>query len=156
MARRKLKLTIDLVPESCWYKSLHRQMPRTRWDELRERMFAKARNRCEICGDDGKLHCHELWAYDTTKPVQKLRGFKAVCQMCHHVIHFGQTQILADKGYLDLDVVVQHFVRVNKVTPEVFGDHEEEAFAFWRQRSCLKWRTDLGKYAAYVSKKAVA
>jgi len=129
-------------------------MPRSQWDKLRDGVFTKAQNRCEICGGDGELHCHEVWTYDKTKRVQKLSGFRAVCSMCHHVIHFGKTQILADKGYLDLETVIRHFERVNKVTSEVFEEHRCEAFMTWELRSRRKWLTDLGKWSSLIPKKA--
>ncbi len=154
MKQAKLKLTIDLVPETSWFKSLRTQMPRSQWDKLRKQVYVKAGNLCHICGADGRLSCHEIWAYDERRHVQTLKGFRALCSMCHHVTHFGLARVLAEQGYLDLEAVIRHFTKVNKVTRKVFEEHETEAFATWRQRSRRKWRTDLGKWSSLVPSKA--
>ena len=153
MARRKLKLTMDLVPKSCWYQSLYRLLPRSQWNKLREGVLTKARNRCQICRADGKLYCHEIWHYDDKKHIQSLKGFHVVCSLCHHLSHFGKAQDLADQGLLDLDAVIQHFLSVNKVGVEIFEEHEKDAFTTWRERSRRRWRTVYGKYARLIPKK---
>jgi hypothetical protein len=151
MRRPIMKLAIDLVPETCWYKSLRKQMRRSEWDKLRREVYVQQGNVCKICGAGGKLNCHEIWHYDEKRRVQKLSGFQAVCNMCHHVTHFGMAQILAGQGHLDLEAVVEHFMQVNKVSREVFQAHKTEAFRIWRQRSELQWETDLGEWASLIA-----
>lgn len=118
--------------------------------------MTKAGSRCQICGADGRLYCHEIWHYDDKKRVQSLKGFHIVCSLCHHLSHFGKAKDLADQGQLDLDAVIQHFLTVNKVGEDVFEKHVEEAFTIWRERSRRKWRTDYGKYAQLIPKKGGA
>jgi hypothetical protein len=153
MDHDNLKLKIDLVPETCWYKNLRTQMRRSQWDKLRKTVYADQGNACCICGAAGKLNCHETWHYDEELFVQKLTGFHAVCSMCHHVTHFGLAQILAAQGHLDLEAVIEHFMRVNGVSREVFESHKTEAFRVWGERSKRQWQTNLGEWASLVEEK---
>lgn len=151
MAKKKpLKLAIDLVPETCWYKSLRREMPRRAWDKLRAQVLEEQGGKCHVCGGTDRLSCHEIWDYDEKAAVQRLRGFRVVCGMCHHAVHFGMAQILADQGRLDLEHVIRHSLKVNGVTRKTFEAHVDEAFEVWRRRSRLKWRTELGEWATLV------
>ncbi len=145
-----LKLRIELVPETCWFKSLRKQMRRSQWDELRRQVCADQGNRCAICGISETLNCHEVWEYDSKRSVQRLLGFQAICNMCHHVAHFGRAQILADEGHLDLDAVIAHFMKVNGVGRAEFDTHEAWAFKIWRERSRRQWKTDLAEWADLV------
>ena len=127
-------------------------MRRSQWDKLRKQVYAKAGNTCEICGAKGKLNCHEFWKYDDREYIQKLKGFRALCNMCHFIAHFGFAEVLASREELDLEAVIKHFMKVNRVNRKVFENHSKESFAIWRQRSLQKkWRTDLGKWSSLVS-----
>src|SRR5437763_1306550 len=123
----KLKLHIDLVPETCWHKNLRKQMKKSQWDKLRKKVYADQGNTCCVCGASGRLNCHESWSYDDERHIQKLAGFHAVCGMCHHVTHYGLAQVLASQGHLDLEAVIEHFLRVNGVGREEFETHKTEA-----------------------------
>ena len=105
------------------------------------------------CAAAGRLNCHEAWSYDEERRIQKLMGFHAVCNMCHHVTHFGLAQILARQGHLDLEAVVKHFLKVNDVERERFEAHKTEAFRLWRERSNHEWQIDLGEWASLVEQK---
>ena len=152
MARdRAIKLTIELVPRTCWYANLRKTMPKGKWDRLRRTVYAKASYKCEICGaTDRRLHCHEMWTYDDKTRIQKLHGFICLCDLCHHVKHIGLAEILADRGELDFNALVRHFTKVNQVAKNDFEAHRARAFEQWRERSTHKWKTDLGKYASLV------
>jgi len=73
--------------------------------------------------------------------------------MCHHVTHFGMSQILASQGHLDLDAVIEHFCTVNDMSRKSFDQHKTEAFALWRDRSKHEWTSDLGEWADLVDQK---
>lgn len=148
---KQLKLTIDLVPRTCWYSSLYRQMPRSKWDRIRKQAYADAEHVCQICSAEARIQCHEIWEYDENKLIQKLKGFVALCSKCHDIKHFGRSQMRAARGEIDLDALIDHFCKVNNVSSEVFSSHKTEAFKTWRARSAKKWKTDLGKWSSYVS-----
>jgi hypothetical protein len=148
---KTLRLQIELVPRTCWYKNLRNQMKRSDWDKLRRKVYADQGYLCCICGADGsgkaQLHCHEAWHYNDLIYVQTLTGFHATCPMCHHVEHFGLAKVLASQGKLNLENVIQHFMKVNQVTREKFDAHRAEAFSLWEERSLHQWKLDLGKWA---------
>lgn len=146
----ELLLTIELMPEPLWGRSLAKMMPRAEWDRLRGRVKAMSDYRCAICGAEGALFCHEVWRYDDAQRIQSLTGFKAICRMCHHVKHIGHAGILASEGKLDMEDVEQHFMRVNGCDREAFERHKEEAGRIWEERSRHQWTTDFGEYAASI------
>ncbi len=149
----EFRLSIELVPATCWYKNLRKNMAKPDWDKLRRQIYADYGHKCAICGDTkSQLNCHEIWDYDDNNHIQILKGFVALCQMCHHVKHIGNAGILADQGYLDFGAVVSHFLKVNGCTKSDFEKYQIEAFQTWRQRSQLQWRVDLGPYASLIAK----
>ncbi len=150
MKSKELKLSIELVPKTSWYKNLRKKMKQSQWNKLRKKVYTEQGNVCAICGAGGRLNCHEVWSYDEAKHIQKLMGFSAVCNMCHNVEHFGRAQILASQGHLDLNAVVEHFMKVNGTNQTVFEKHKTEAFRIWRERSQHEWKTDLGEWASLV------
>ncbi len=139
-------MKIELVPSTSWYDNLRKVLPKSEWDKIRKRTYAKYGHRCGICGAEGKLNCHEIWEYDDKKHVQKLIDFIALCDMCHHVKHIGLAGILASEGKLDYDKVIEHFMKVNNCNKNAFEKHREEAFAKWREHSEHEWHVDLGEY----------
>ncbi|WIG59049.1 MAG: hypothetical protein OJF49_001796 [Ktedonobacterales bacterium] len=137
-----LRLTIELVPATCWGANVRDVLPRARWDALRREVYAASGHRCAICGAGGKLHCHEVWDYDDAAHVQRLRGFRALCVECHHVKHIGHARLLASQGKLDYERIVAHFLRVNGCDRATFARHRDEAFARFAERSRYEWRTE--------------
>jgi hypothetical protein len=88
----------DLIPGSSWGSNLHNLLTRRTWDELRRRTFLKTGFRCETCGTDRNLECHELWEYHEPLPeymarhacgVQRLIRLMALCDDCHETHHLG-------------------------------------------------------------------
>ena len=155
MSSKRLKLTIDLIPKSCWKTSIRKSMPESEWNEISQDVIKKANNACEICGSEKKVVCHEVWKYDDKKSIQKLNGFKAICRMCCAVEHFGLSQVLAMKGYLNLNEVIKHFCKVNDVSWDDFNKHKEKEFAKYRERSSREWKTDLGEWSKLLTPKTV-
>jgi len=146
----KLKLIIELVPKTSWYDNMRKVLPKSEWDKLRRKTSAEYRHRCGICEAEGRLNCHEIWWYDDNNYKQKLLGFIALCDLCHHVKHVGLAGILAIKGQLDIEKVVEHFMRVNECGRSTFEEHKKEAFIQWTERSKHNWSIDLGEYARLV------
>jgi len=146
-----LKLTIELVPSTSWFNNLRNQMSRKDWDTLRMTTYSKYNHCCGICNDHPKmLHCHELWDYNDKLHIQTLKGFIALCVMCHHVKHIGYAGILADKGELNFDDVVKHFMKINNCGRDTFYQYHDEIFNLWNERSKYNWKIDLGIYADLV------
>jgi hypothetical protein len=139
-----LRLTIELVPATCWHANLRDILTPAGWEALRRRVFAACGNRCAICGAGGRLHCHEIWRYDNAAHVQTLEGCLALCALCHHVKHLGMAARLAAQGKLDYERVVAHFLRVNGCDRAAFERHRAAAFALFEERSRHEWTTDFG------------
>jgi hypothetical protein len=109
--------------------------------------------KCQVCGEtEGKMNLHEIWEYDDDKHVQKLGGFILLCEMCHHVKHIGLAEILANRGELDYDEVIDHFCKVNDCTQREFEQHKTKAFDVWNKRSEYEWKQDFGEYRGFVKK----
>lgn len=53
---------------------------------------------------------------------------------------------------MDLDKLIEHFMKVNNVDRESFENHESEAFSVWRRRSLHEWTTELGGYKELLKK----
>ena len=147
---KELKLKIGLVPSASWYDNLRKHMDRKDWDQTRHKVYAEYGSRCGICGAEGRLNCHEIWEYDDKKHVQRLIGFIALCDMCHHVKHIGLAGILAEREELDYEKVVEHFMKVNNCGRNTFVKYRREAFTQWEERSSHKWQVDLGEYKSVI------
>lgn len=141
LAEKKLPLTIELVPSTCFYDNLRSTLPKDLWDYLRKKTYAKAKNRCEVChgrGPNWPVECHEIWQYDDKKNVQKLAGLIALCPECHLVKHFGFSQI---QGHAELSA--EHLAKVNGWTKKQAEKHIESSFERWEERSQRRWDQDL-------------
>jgi len=141
-----LKLKIELVPFTSWYNNLRKKTTKENWDKIRKKAYADNRYRCGICGGKGRLNCHEIWEYDDKTHTQKLDGFIALCNMCHHVKHIGLAGILASQGKLNYEKVIEHFMKVNKCDRRTFEVHKKKAFEKYHERSQFQWKIDLGEY----------
>lgn len=147
-ARPSLKLRIELVPSTTWYNNLRKEIPKERWDVLRREVYAKYGHKCGICSSSGRMNCHELWAFDERRHVQTLTGFISLCDWCHHVKHIGLAGILASRGELDYDKVVEHFMKVNACSRSAFERHKDEAFDLWDERSRHRWKVVVGNFGS--------
>ncbi len=149
---KQLKLTIELVPEKSWFRSLRDHTDREDWDKIRKQTYDKYEHECGVCGEtEGRLSCHETWEYDDKKHLQKLVGLIALCDMCHHVKHMGPARKLADRGKLDYRQVEEHFMKVNNCDKSTLVKHRTESFEQWRKRSKYEWQIDLGEYKNIVN-----
>jgi hypothetical protein len=148
-----MRLTIELVPKTSWYSNMRSAMPQSAWDKLRKSIYDQYDQRCGVCGAEGRLECHETWEYDDKKHVQTLRGFIALCTLCHRVKHIGLAGIHALEGKLDYEQVIAHFMRVNECNRKAFEQHKKKAFQQWRLRSQYPWQVNLGVYDSLVSKR---
>jgi len=49
-----MKLTIELVPKTCFFSNVRSEISATLWDILRKETYRKANYRCEICNGKGE------------------------------------------------------------------------------------------------------
>jgi hypothetical protein len=141
------RLTIELVPQTCWFSNVRDQVSNPDWDRIRKRVYARAGRRCEVCGGRGRQHfveCHEVWEYDDTALVQRLVRMIALCPACHQVKHMGLAG-LRGRG----EQASAHLAKVNHWTPLVTARYIDQAFVVWRERSDRTWSLDLSALAAY-------
>lgn len=138
-----MKLEIELIPYSNWQHNLRTLFTKQVWDEIRHKVYKRYNYKCGICGANGMLHCHEVWSYDDKKHIQKLVGFIALCPQCHMIKHIGMAGVLASQGKLDMERLIQHFMKVNQCTREEFQQHYNEAIATFKERSKHAWTLSL-------------
>lgn len=135
------KLTIELVPKTCWFSNVRTIVSKELWDFIRKNVYANANNKCEICGGVGNkwpVECHEIWEYDDTSHTQKLKGFIALCPRCHQVKHFGYSTKLG----LAEDAK-QHLINVNGWLECDANEHIKESFQLHEQMSLVEWNLDV-------------
>lgn len=139
---RKLKIVPELVPSPLWDRSLatiarHDAKAKKIWEKIRKVVFSAANWRCEVCGSKAKV-VHEVWEYDDLRNIQKLVGFKALCNMCNLATHLG----LASVRGLDKEAL-EHLCRVNEITVEEVKSLIQDSFEIWRKRNAFDWEQDL-------------
>ena len=132
-------LTVELIPETSFFKNVRSHVTQREWDKIRESVFKAAGHRCEICNGQGKKHpveCHEIWEYNNN--IQKLIGLIALCPSCHLVKHFGLAQVLGKSK-----TAYKHLKKVNKWDDQTTDLHIQNAFSLWEERNLVKWELDL-------------
>lgn len=137
------KLTIALVPKTCWCSNVRDHATKQQWDVLRKATYRTAGHVCEICGGKGPkwpVECHEKWQYRIRKGVktQILRGLIALCPSCHAVKHMGRS-IVVGEG----DNAMVHLAAVNDWTEEQVEHYLNLVFDIWERRSRYEWNLDL-------------
>jgi hypothetical protein len=141
------RLTVELVPQTCWFSNVRDRVSREDWDRMRSRVYEHAGRRCEVCGGRGSKHpveCHEVWEYDERTAVQRLVRMIALCPACHEVKHMGLAGIKG-RG----EIAAAHLAAVNGWTAQLTARYIEEAFALWEERSERTWSLDVSALAAY-------
>ncbi len=140
-------LTVELVPQTCWYSNVRSNVSKQDWDKLRRYSYQQAGNRCEICGGVGHQHpveCHEMWHYDDEHLIQKLIGLIALCPSCHEVKHMGYANTQG-RG----DIAVAHLAHVNSWSIEEAEEYVEQCFKVWLARSRHQWKLDISYLAQF-------
>lgn len=136
-----MKLSIELVPRTCWFSNVRSCVSKKDWDKLRKKTYKAAGHRCEICNGKGKkwpVECHEVWHYDDQRHIQRLDRMIALCPSCHEVKHIGLAQL---KG--NMDRAVKHLMKVNKISLDEADEYLTKVFNQWRKRSLHSWELDL-------------
>lgn len=147
----KLKLTIELVPATAWFRNIRSEFTGKDWDLIRKRCYQNADYKCEICGGKGKKHpveCHEEWEYNDSGHFQVLKRFIALCPSCHEVKHIGLAQL---KGHYSR--ALKHFMKVNKVTKAAAHKYMIEVREKWEERSQNRWIANMSYVQEYTDGK---
>lgn len=136
-----MKLTIELVPKTCFFSNVRSEITSTQWDKIRKDVYKKANYVCEICGGVGPNHpveVHEIWEYNDSKYIQKLIGLIALCQNCHQVKHIGLAQV---QGFGTK--ARNHLSKINSITKKEADVYIENCFKIWQKRSQKHWQLDI-------------
>jgi hypothetical protein len=135
------KLSVELVPRSCFFSNLRSNLSKKDWEKLRQLTIDKANKQCEICFSDGgrsSLECHEIWRYDDINNSQKLIGLVALCKACHRSKHMA---LARHKGW---EVIAEnHLMQINGWEKTTLNLYLEEAFRIFEQRSEQNWTLDI-------------
>lgn len=145
----KIKLTVELVPATCFFSNVRSQVSAADWDILRRATYKLANYICEICGDTGSnqgfkhsVEAHEIWEYTEGKGkkpnVQKLTGLIALCPRCHKVKHIGLATMRGEDG-----LCVKHLMKVNQWSKAQAEQHIDAAWDVWDAHSEMEWVLDL-------------
>jgi 5-methylcytosine-specific restriction endonuclease McrA len=150
-----MKLTIELVPKTCWYTNVRSNVSKSEWDVIRKHCYEKSNHICEICGDTGfnqgarhAVECHEIWSYDDNNFIQKLEGLISLCPMCHKTKHVGLAQMNGQ-----LDRVAKHLSKVNNIKLKESYDYIDESFKIWSDRSKFEWEINIKYLDTYLPNK---
>jgi hypothetical protein len=135
------RLSVELVPKSCWYDNVRANVSDEDWKALKTRSARRANWRCQICGGQGPkwpVECHEIWSYDDTELIQRLDGLMSLCPSCHEVKHIGLAQL---RGR-ELEATA-HLAIVNGWSYEAAESYVAQAFDVWEKRSQMAWSLDV-------------
>jgi hypothetical protein len=135
------RLSIELVPRSCFYSNLRSNLSKQDWDFLRTECYTRAGYVCEICGGRGNRHaveCHEIWEYDDINYVQTLVGLIALCPKCHKAKHMALAREMGWHHEAE-----HHLCVINKWDRKTLQTYLDEVFDLFEQRSRHPWQLDI-------------
>jgi hypothetical protein len=140
-----MKLTIELVPRTSWYNNVRSNVSKSQWDEIRSDTYTNAKHKCEVCGDTGKnqgyihnVECHEIWEYDVYNHLQTLKGFVALCPLCHKTKHPGLAQINGEEN-----LVISQLMKVNGMDEFEANNYLHDVMLIWDERSVFEWTVNI-------------
>lgn len=134
----KPKLTIELVPQTVWFKNLRSELSQEEWDKLRKATYKKTGYKCDVCDKKEELHAHEIWDYNDSKKVQTLKGLIALCPDCHSCKHIGLAQVNGN-----YDHARSHLAKVNGWSIDDAEEYIQAQFEIWSMISEFEWKLDL-------------
>jgi hypothetical protein len=140
-------LSIELVPQSCWYSNLRSILPPPEWDNIKQKVRYRSGSRCEICGGRGPkwpVETHEEWSYDDATCIQRLSAIRALCPDCHMVKHFGLANVRGKT-----EEAFQHLQKVNDWDHTCAQHYVSYCFRKWEERSHFTWKIELSLLKEY-------
>ncbi len=145
----KIKLTIELVPTTCFWSNVRSTVKPKEWDKIRLITYSAANNTCEICNQKGKdqgyrhnVECHEIWEYNDRRKIQKLIGLIALCPICHITKHFGRASAMGNQG-----LAITKLQEVNNWSHKKVVEYLAESYQIHKERSKHEWLLDLSLLA---------
>ena len=135
------KITIELVPQTCWFSNVRSNVTIAEWDRLKKVTAKAAGRKCQICdgvGDKWPVECHEIWHYDDDKFKQTLQGLIALCPDCHSVKHMGFANIKGRGVEMTCRLAI-----INQWSYEYACHYVDEQFGIWETRSEKPWKLDI-------------
>jgi hypothetical protein len=139
------KLTIELVPKTCWYSNVRTQLPEEQWNIIRKIAYKESNHKCKICTGSGldqgfkhPVECHEEWEYNDVDKVQTLVGLAAICPKCHQVKHIGRTMLMG-RGV----EAMLHLSQVNDWNDSETNNYVNESFGIFNERSEHDWKLNV-------------
>jgi hypothetical protein len=146
-ALEDIRLTIELVPSTCWFNNIRTCVSKADWDKIRKSVYKNSHYFCEICAGQGQKHpveCHEVWHYDDKVHIQKLERMIALCPSCHEVKHIGLAKV---KGRLQY--AMNHLAKVNDWNLIQVTRYVSQSFKTWERRSQFQWDVNLSQLSLY-------
>lgn len=142
-----MKLTIELIPKTCFYSNVRSKVSTSQWNHIKSIVGSKAYYICQICSGVGPKHpveIHEIWDFDDNSLVQKLIGMIALCPLCHCCKHIGLAQIQGK-----YKKALAHLMKINKISKNKAQEYIKECFIIWEQRSQKEWTLDISILEEY-------
>lgn len=136
-----LKLTVELVPSTCWWSNVRSNLKSSQWDKIRRIIYKRSDYKCDVCGGKGityPVECHEVWEYNDEEKIQRLKGFMALCPPCHMVKHIGLAGL---KG--NAEIVHERFKKINGLSDEDAMILIGYSWMKWEERSEHEWKLDV-------------
>jgi len=149
MNRNKIILTVELVPQSLWYKNLRSELSKYEWDIIRRKAYKNASYKCEVCGGKGNkwpVEAHEIWEYNDENKIQRFNGMIALCPLCHKVKHIGLTSV---KG--EYRIALNHLAKVNNWSIKKSDLYIQTQFDLWGYRNKEEWTSDVSLLNEYLT-----
>ena len=141
-----MKLRMNFLPSQVSGQNFRRKAGRMIFQKVKEEVFRRAKNRCEICGSDKQLRCEELWDFDEERGYARLKGIICLCSSCFYVRHFDVARTIAGEGWLYLDELKDHFLAVNNGDLEDFNRELKRAESEYLKLAEKEWQIDYGAW----------
>lgn len=107
----KLKLTPELIPYKMHYKNARSVLSMEDWKKVAKLTYKESNYKCDICGANDRLECHEVWGFNDRKKVQSLLSLTTLCPDCHRVKHIGLARKM---GWFEDSI--KHMAKINKIS----------------------------------------
>jgi len=136
-----LKLTVELVPSTCWWSNVRSNLEKSQWDKIRKVIYKRSNYKCDVCGGKGityPVECHEIWEYDDEERIQRLKGFMSLCPPCHQVKHIGLAGLRGNT-----EIVHERFKKINGLSDKDATILIGYSWEKWEERSEYEWKLDV-------------